>query len=393
MAAPRARASWLQNGVWSFRPEGTRRTALIHVPSHWTHGACFRYPRAWEAVRRGTYERSLRLPGFAADRLCRVRFEAVMLRCDVFLDDVRIGGHAGGFTPFTCEIPAALWRTHAGDTARLRVEVESAHAAFVAAGVTHMVGYPDASEEGPLPGGIWQSVWLETLPRCHISGWHVRYDHARHEAAFQIELANGTGRRFAGEAVMSGGRRAQRLHLAIPANVAAGGRMVASGRLRLPPALRPWSPRDPRLYELELSLVAAGEEQDCLPIRVGFRSTAVRGRDLLVNGVPTRLFGISLIRHRVAPYLWRRDYLECYFGALRSLGFNALRLHAAIAPDIVLRVADEMGLMLIDQSAIWSTLVGGYTAAGQSFLENTKREFGEWVRRDRNHPAVVAWDV
>ncbi len=368
-------------------PTGETRPRPIRVPSQWTHGECFGYPKAWEVLARAAYERSVAMPVFEPSRRCLFRFEAVMLACEVLLNDIPIGGHRGGFTPFECPVSEELWRVVAGTQVKLRVVVDSAAAAFDGPRVLHQIGYPDGGEEGPIPGGIWQNVWLITRPKTYIASWHCVYRHEQRSATFTVEVVNESDADFAGQLAL--GISGKVAHNSIPLRVAAGQTMDVEVALALPARLAEWSTHDPKLYPLTISLPGVHEVRD----RVGFRSVAIDGSQLLINGVPTRLFGLSLIRHRVAPYLWRRDYLTLYFQTLRKLGVNALRLHAAIAPPIMLRVADELGLMLINQSAIWSTVVAGYTRGGREFIENTKREFTEWVRRDRNHPSVVIWDV
>lgn len=378
------RSTTILDGTWEFTPDGGRRTT-IPVPAHWTHGACFGLPAAWAGVRRARYARTVVLPAWRSDSRLEIGFGAVMLRAAVRIDGLDVGGHAGGFTPFACQVPDGLWRDRAGCAVRLEVEVESGHAAFRGAAAVHQVGYPDDSEEGPIPGGIWQGVELRVLPARRIAAWRQSWNHRTRRLDVEVDLAGAVG---SGAVRVTIGRGAVARRIELPVRGATVAGQLGTGRL---PA---WTWREPRLHPLRIELLdGAGRVVDRLDERIGLREVGIRGGDFLWNGERVRMRGISLIRHRVAPYLWRRDYLEAYLGRLRRLGFNAVRLHAAIAPPLVLRVCDELGMLVIDQSAVWSSCVQAYTLGGEDFVANTCREYDAWIARDRNHPCVIAWDV
>ncbi len=388
------RTAELLSGAWSFTPDGARSASTIHVPSQWTHGECLGYPKSWKGVVHAVYERTTSIPRFDQTRSCGILFEAVMLGCDVFLDGTRIGGHQGGFTPFETLLTEEIWRRLSGKRAVLRVEASSAKTAFTSTGVIHQVGYPEDGEEGVIPGGVWQNVWLFTRPTVRVASWTNDYHHRTRTLSVSVDVENSSDADFEGVAVLQIGSGRRAVQCGLPVRAARGRRVTLRETIRLPDQLGEWSTHAPRLHQLAIHLSdKKSVTVDQLTDRIGLREVGLSADALLVNGERVRLFGISLIRHRVAPYLWRRDYLELYFRTLKSLGFNSLRLHAAIAPKLVLDVADELGLMLINQSSVWSTVVGGYTAGGRTFVENTKREFTEWFERDRNHPSVVAWDV
>lgn len=388
------RTAELLSGKWLFTPEGEKVASTIHVPSQWTHGECLGYPEQWKKVVHATYERTINLPCFDPAKRCGIAFEAVMLSCEVFVDGTKIGGHKGGFTPFETLLPDKLWRRLSGMQAVLRVEVSSAKTAFTENGVIHQVGYPDDGEEGAIPGGIWQNVWLFTRPKLHISSWQSDYKHASRTLDITVDVLNSSKKEFAGIALVRIGSSTGAVKFEIPVLAAAGNNGVLSGTVRMPEAFGEWSTHTPELHQISIRLISTnGVTVDTTSDRIGLREVKLSGDAVIINGNATRLFGISLIRHRVAPYLWHRDYLTLYFKTLKSLGFNALRLHAAIAPKIVLDIADETGIMLINQSSVWSTVVYGYSAGGRTFIENTKQEYTEWFVRDRNHPSVIVWDV
>ena len=311
----------------------------------------------------------------------------------MFADDKLVGMHSGGFTPFEVDV------THlAGRTFELRVRVSSVQAVMPENRYVWQVSYPQNKEEGPIARGIWQNVWLVAQPLVHVAQW--RHVTRLGDGLLDVEawVANAAEVPFDGQlsmALLPGSRvsaapdflRAIQVH--VPAHSV---RRVAFSR----PigALPLWSHRDPALLPAEFRLTdAAGASIHRHRVRLGLREVCVRGDQLMLNGESVHLLGLSLVRHRISPHLWRRDYLTLYFKTLKKLGFNALRTHACIAPPLVFDVADEVGLLVADQSSIWSSGEPAYWAGGEEFRRNVKGEFDEWIRRDWNHPSVVMWDV
>jgi len=379
------------NGTWRFFPEGCA-PSTIEVPSHWTHGTAWGYPEAWTSVERAAYEREVEIPELVPGASAWLRFDAVMLKARVLLGGEEIGCHAGGFTPFELEVSA--W---AGRSATLRVEVEGAPSAHGEQGIEHPVSYPKDKEEGPLPGGIWQPVRLITRPPVFLREHHIETSVREGWLHISVELES---RLDASRAVRV------RFFNTVPsapepfclldetAELISGSRTTVTADAALD-GLTLWSPQTPRLHLGTLQVEDAEDGRLIFQkiIRFGLREFRIEGRDFFLNGKKTHLLGTSLVRHRISPHLWRRDYLRLLFTEFKKLGINCLRTHGSLCPEVVLDIADECGLMIQNQSALWSDAIFGYHAAGEVFLDNAKREFRDWFRRDRNHPSVVLWDV
>jgi hypothetical protein len=162
-----------------------------------------------------------------------------------------------------------------------------------------------------------------------------------------------------------------------------------------------WSPDHPNLYVLRTTLQTPSgpaQQSDTVDTRFGFREFWAEGQQFMLNGVPIRLRGASNFQlgrtEQAADPLHGRDSSreECLNLKDRYLG-NAARMHAQIMSGNVPLGADEAGYLMVDQSSIWSVMSTMYRNGGEAFLNNTHREFTEWVRRDRNSPSVVIWDV
>jgi len=161
------------NGEWTFQPIDSfdKKKYKIYVPSHWTHGQCWGYPKEWVKVKKAVLTRKVSIPLNWEEKYISIYFEAVMLKAEVYVNDRLVGEHSGGFTPFEINL-GELGNQLAGKTFELKVIVNSAECAKEGNKLLYQVSYPSGSEEGPLPGGIWQSVWLVNKPLVHIKNWH-----------------------------------------------------------------------------------------------------------------------------------------------------------------------------------------------------------------------------
>jgi len=377
-------------GNWRFFPEGGA-AATITVPSHWTHGIAWGYPPEWESVERAAYEREVSIPPLVDGASAWLRFEAVLLKARVFLDGTEIGAHAGGFTPFECEATA-----YAGRTVTLRVEVESAASAYGESGIEHPISYTPNKEEGPVPGGIWQPVHLVVRPPVYSTGHWIQTSVREGAVTFCTSVVSHLTRPRRVRVRFTNPKGTPDAFCFLDETVVMepGGELNLTHRSPLGD-LPLWSPASPRMLvgEIRVEDAEVGTLLFVAAIRFGLREFRSEGRDFYLNGKKTHLLGTSLVRHRISPHLWRRDYLRLLFAEFKKLGINCLRTHGSLCPEVVLDCADECGLMIENQSALWSDAVFGYYAAGEVFLKNAQSEFQDWFRRDRNHPSVVIWDV
>lgn len=91
------------------------------------------------------------------------------------------------------------------------------------------------------------------------------------------------------------------------------------------------------------------------------------------------------------PQMTRR-YPWAWYTALRDANCNAVRLHAQPFPSFYLDVADEMGILVLDESAMWAS-DGGQKLGSEEFWKCSEEHMKQLVLRDRNHPSVFGWSV
>jgi beta-glucuronidase len=333
-----------------------RRSQVLKVPGDWNsqderwlfYEGTMWYFRAFELAPR-------------ADRRYLLHFGGVNYLARVWLNRRLLGTHAGGFTPFQLDASDAL---EDGEN-ELVVMVENRRAADrVPALNTDWWNY----------GGITRSVRLLELPRSYV-------------ADYRFALADdGT---IAGWVRVGGDPARGAVAVSVPGLHAETRAAVgADGIARFALDARPerWSPEDPVLYDVRVAYA-----DDRVSDRIGFRTIAVRGEDILLNGEPVFLRGISLHEEalsRPGRAFSAADARELLEEAL-ALGCNFVRLAHYPHNEHMLRTADELGLM------VWAEIPVYWTIDFESdrVLAAARRQLEEMIARDANRASIVLWSL
>lgn len=336
------------------------RGPIINVPGAWN--AAVPELRYYDGLI--WFQRKFNAQALAGKRAF-LRFEAVNYRAYVYLNGKEVGRHEGGFTPFVLEVTEAL---RAGDN-RLVVGVDSTHDAQ---------SIPTFITDWDLYGGITRPVRFITTPATFID-----------DAMVQLRPDG----RIAGEVRLQGPQAAnQVVSVAIGALATARATTDAHGRARFelaaPRGLERWSPEKPTLYDVRFA--AAG---DAVRDRVGFRTIAVEGNQIILNGKPIWLRGISLHEEEFGPNPGR-NMTETASRALlheikHGLGANYVRLSHYPHSETTVRLADEMGLLVWSEIPVYWTVDWDNPAV----LRKALAMQAETIYRDRNRASVIMWSV
>ena len=295
-----------------------------------------------------------------------LRFEAVNYRAYVYLNGKEVGRHEGGFTPFVVEVTDTL-RAQGN---RLVVGVDSKHDAN---------SVPGEITDWDLYGGITRPVKLIQTPATFIDDATLRLNDAG---------------RLVGSLQLNGPQAANRaVNLRIPGlNLTLPARTDANGEARFdvtaPAGLKRWSPDTPTLYDVDFD---AGDDK--LRDRIGFRTIAVRGSEILLNGQPIFLKGICIHEEEIGANPARRiddAAARRLLGEVKNgLHGNYVRLSHYPHNETMLRVADEIGLLVWSEIPVYWTVNWDNPAT----LDLARRMQAETIYRDRNRAAVVLWSI
>jgi len=349
----------------------------------------------------GWYTR--RVPLTPRDGECLVMlFEQVPLFCVLFVNGVECGRHLGAYTPFEFDLTRVV--RSGVNVVALYVHDASAALGRDALGrgkAFNQIGSFRPSRPTPLLGGVWGAVRLEQRPATYVRDVFVKTSTRRHELSMECELDTAATQPQSGQLdfTLLNWPDGSPVVLPIPSQQVS----IQPGEIKKISITVPWanprfwSPDFPNLYVLRTKLTT-GNSMDVCDTRFGFREFWAEDQQFMLNGTPIRLRGESRFflgktEQATDPIQGRDNCREECFSLKERYRGNAARLSAQIMSGNVALGADEAGYLLIAQSSIWSVVAWWYRNGGEPFLDNTRREFAEWIRRDRNSPSVVIWDV
>lgn len=293
-------------------------------------------------------------------------FGAINYEAHVYLNGKKLGVHRGGFTPIQYDITEQLSPT--GDNFVVVKADNTRHAEAVPTLNTDWWNY----------GGLTRDVFVAETPATFILD-------------YKVQLARGDAGTVAGYVQLGGaGRAGQPVTLRI-AEAGLRQRVLtdAGGRasFRLPARkLRLWSPQTPRRYAVSLTSGA-----DTVRDQIGFRTIETRGQDILLNGQSVFLRGISL--HDENPLIPGRARGEADLRLLltwaKELGCNYVRLAHYPHNELMLRLADEMGLLVWAEVPVYWTIAWDNPA---TYL-NAEAQLTDLVAVGQNRASVIVWSV
>lgn len=344
--------------TWDFYCSGGQNSGAwrtIQVPSCWeqqgygdyTYGRFYRTKGLKPSTETGRYRTTFKVPKGGHYRLV---FEGSMTDTEVWIDGKKVGPtHQGGFTEFSYDVTPFI-RPNKVQRLEVLVHKESANAS---------VNEAERRADWWLFGGIYRPVYIEVMPKAHIS--HVAID------------ARATGEIYADVKATTDS----------PVSLSIDGEKVAYNAEKgcwVYPNPKLWTPETPHLYKATFTL---GEEGHSVSYKIGFRTIEFRAYDgIYLNG--TRLVVKGTNRHcfhpetarALSPAMSLKDAQ-----LIKAMNMNAVRSHYP-SDRHFLEVCDSIGLLYFDELPGWQTRYDDETAA---------RIVEEFIARDVNYPSVYIW--
>jgi hypothetical protein len=341
-----------------------------------------------------------------------IRFGAVDYEAKVWADGTFFGGHRGGHVPFDIDITDAFV---SGKTQRLTVRVfDSAHDLTQPRGKQYWKAQPESIFYTP-SGGIWQSVWLESVPAIRIGdastgtvlksndidsgkltgSIKIRGRPAGH--AFSVELEAGLG----GVVVSKTGKielprdsdtvsieTSMRVSEAQQKEIKRANPSLASEECwHSNTAL--WSPEHPNLYSITIRLYTSSSTLiDTIHTTTGMRSLSYSNADgsFRLNNRP--YFQALFLDQGYWPDTFMTppssNALKFDIELSKKMGFNGCRKHQKVEDPRFLYWADRLGFL------VWGEMANAYAFSAE-YVDRFDTEWREAVMRDINHPSVVVW--
>lgn len=292
-----------------------------------------------------------------------IYFGAVNYNAKVYLNGEFLGEHTGGFTPFNFEITKLV----KDKDNLIVVKVDNKRFAD---------GVPTLNTDWWNYGGITRDVKLVEVPRNFIED-------------YSIHLKNNLTSKISGFVKINGKGQAEIIKIEIPElEIEKEIPLTPKGNCKFEAETKPelWSPENPKLYDVKITF---GDET--IKDKIGFRFIEVEGNEIKLNGKSVFLKGISM--HEEAPFRTGRantneDVLTMLNWA-KELGCNFVRLAHYPHNEKIVRLADELGIMLWSEIPVYWTIEW----ENESTYNLAEQQLTEMITRDKNRAAVIIWSV
>jgi beta-galactosidase/beta-glucuronidase len=382
----RFRPEWINlNGTWDFKFDSGRSGFEQNWQKGTTYDKKIVVPFCMESKLSGIeykdfmpavwYRRTFTVPEKWNGKRVLLHIGACDYFTRVYVNGTKVGEHKGGYISFSFDITDVVAK---GENT-LVIEAQDDVRSGLQPGGKQSGQFNSFGCMYTRTTGIWQSVWLEAVQKTYIEKFKIHPDLDNACVAINISLA---GDDTAG---------------VVEAAVKIAGKTIATGSAKTRgqsanisidlPEVRAWSPEDPFLYDLELTLKTPSG-CDVVDSYFGMRKIHIEGRKIFLNNTP--LYMRTVLDQGFYPdgiYTAPSDEaLKNDIKISMDAGFNGARLHQKIFEPRFLYWADKLGYIVWGEHANWGCDLNNPLGVG-NFID----EWMEAVERDFNHPAIIGW--
>lgn len=337
------------------------------------------------------YKRTFEIPAKWKGKNVLLHFGAVDWKADVWVNDVKIGSHTGGYTPFSFDLTPFLNKS---GIQKLVVRVwDGTDTGFQPRG--KQVSKPNGIWYTPVTG-IWQTVWLEPVNAKHIENLRTVSDIDKGKVTVSVAASGISYGDLVEVKVFDGTKEIT------------SARAAASEKLEITvPEAKLWSPESPFLYTLKVSLTSNGVVTDEVNSYLAMRKVSTK-RDtngivcLELNNKPYFQFG-PLDQGWWPDGLYTAptdEALKYDLQKTKDLGFNMIRKHVKVEPARWYTHCDQLGIL------VWQDMPSGDRSPqwqnhnyfnGNEFIRsaeseaNYRKEWKEIIDYLYSNPCVVTW--
>jgi hypothetical protein len=391
------RKNWVNlNGLWDYvvyptatsMPDKYAGKILVPFPIESSLSGVMKRVGPDESL---VYHRRFKLPEMKEGERLLLHFGAVDWECRVLVSGHEVGKHRGGYDPFSFDITDAIDRKL--DEQILMVQVtDPTDASFQPRG--KQVRKPEGIWYTPTTG-IWQTVWLEVVPKSYISELRITPD-VDNECIHVSAKVIGDEKQVLRVNVNIVVRGDNQEEIGF---VSTRQDKVARITIKKP---KLWSPDSPFLYDVTATLRDFDQKPiDQVDSYVAMRKISLGKDD---KGL-TRILLNNKFLFQSGPLdqgFWpdglytapTHEAMKYDLEVTKKLGFNMVRKHVKVEPATWYRACDELGLL------VWQDMPSGdrYIGPDQPDIERTKdsadnfrAEWAEIVHDFRHFPSIVMW--
>ena len=338
------------------------------------------------------YQRTFDIPKTWAGKRILLHFGAVDWKTDVWVNGMNVGGHVGGYQPFSFDITDALKAGNNELTLRVWDPTDK--------------GYQPHGKQVAEPNsiwytavtGIWQTVWLEPVNEVHIAALKTTPDIDARQLSIEVLTDEASTRGLQVEATVFDGNRQ------VAKSGAINGQPIM---VQMPADMKLWTPDTPNLYTVKVRLLKNGREVDAVNSYAAMRKISVNKDE---HGI-WRMQLNNKDQFQMGPldqgwwpdglYTAPCDEALAYdLQKTKDLGFNMIRKHVKVEMDRWYYHCDRLGIL------VWQDMPSGDSSprwqnhnyfTGVEFQRSTeseanyRREWKEIIDALYSHPCIVVW--
>ena len=311
-------------------------------------------------------------------------FEGVYMDCTIFVNGIQAGEWKYGYSSF--EVRLTPFLKTGENTILVHVRYQSPNSRW----------YSGA--------GIYRSVWLKKVPSVHIASDGIavethRLENGNWSLCMHTTLEKEGIQQSAKDFFASENDNPNAsLSLSFCVQTLDGTVILSEIPKDTPVTLtniKPWDINEPNLYKIVCTLSENGTAIQTETITTGFRTTRFDTNEgFFLNDVHIKLKGVC--QHHDLGALGsavNRSAIKRQLTILKSMGVNAVRTTHNMPAVELLELADEMGILIVDEAFdMWEMSKTTYDYA-RFFKEWSARDVKSWICRDRNHPCVILWSI
>ncbi len=290
------------------------------------------------------YQREFTIPSKWKNNRILLHFGAVDWKADVWVNDIKVGRHTGGYTPFSFDITSAL---KSGSNTLVVKVWDPTNDGYQPRG--KQVNRPEGIWYTSVTG-IWQTVWLEPVPEKYITNVKITPDIDKNILTVEASV-----------------NEVSALDK-IEVKVMDGSQVIASGRsinhlpveITMPEQVKLWSPDSPFLYDLEITLWSDNKPQDKVNSYAAMRKYSIKRDNKGI--VRLQLNNKDLFQFGPLDQGWwpdglytapTDDALKFDIQKTKDLGFNMIRKHVKVEPARWYMHCDRLGMI------VWQDMPSG----------------------------------
>ena len=385
------RKNWISlNGEWQFDFEEDRNVEC----DEWVRKSEFSkkiiVPFSYQTEKSGIndvgvhekvwYKREFSIPEEMKGKRLFLKFGAVDYITRVWLNGRFIGKHEGGYTSFEFEITQFLKQDNI-----LVVEATDSVDVTQPRGKQFWKEKTDRCWYIPTTG-IWQNVWIEAIDKVPINEIKIEPDIDRNNIEVTVtveEYCPGDSLEFK---VFYNEKNVKYQKVSMDNKIT---KLVISF---VPEdfidEIHYWTPENPNLYDVKVKLIREEEVADVVETYFGMRKVEVKDGRFLLNHSPCYLKmvlnqGYWKESGLTAP---NDEALKQDLLYIQQMGFNGVRMHQKIEDPRFYYWADRLGIM------VWAEMPSAYYFCDKEMI-NITRDMMDFIRRDFNHPSIIAWVI